>query len=121
MCGTCRWFRALPPSSIVSGVRILRSANQLQFIGLDGPLTDFAIGGQELAIDRVCARAGLPGDLNCDGAIDNFDIDACVLALIDPAAFAAAFPECDIFAADVNGDGLINNFDIDEFAGLLAP
>lgn len=114
-------FRSLPPSSVVNGVRILRSTNQLQLIGVAGPLTDVAIGGQELAIDRVCAWAGLPGDLNCDGAINNFDVDPFVLALIDPAAYAAAFPECDIRGADVNADGYINNFDIDGFAGLLAP
>jgi hypothetical protein len=37
----------------------------------------------------------------------------------DPAAYAAAFPECDIDSADVNGDGQINDFDIDAFVALL--
>ncbi|MGE0480865.1 MAG: FG-GAP repeat protein [Phycisphaerae bacterium] len=59
------------------------------------------------------------GDLNCDGALDNFDIDAFVLALSDPAAYAAAFPTCDSDRADVNGDRRVDNFDIDAFVMLL--
>ncbi len=60
-----------------------------------------------------------PGDLNCDGAINAFDIDPFVLALTDPAAYAAAFPNCDYLLADVNGDGAVNAFDIDPFVTLL--
>ncbi|MBL8878793.1 MAG: hypothetical protein JNG88_06690 [Phycisphaerales bacterium] len=59
------------------------------------------------------------GDLNCSGAANNFDIDAFVLALIDPTGYAAAFPDCDRDRADINGDGQINNFDIDPFVELL--
>jgi len=32
------------------------------------------------------------GDLNCDGAVNNFDIDPFVLALTDATAYAAAWP-----------------------------
>jgi formylglycine-generating enzyme required for sulfatase activity len=66
-----------------------------------------------------------PGDLNCDGAVDVFDIDPFVLALtsaIDEPPFAgylAAYPDCDPRLADVNGDGLVNVFDIDPFVQLL--
>jgi hypothetical protein len=59
------------------------------------------------------------GDLNCDGAIDNFDIDAFVLALSDPPAYEAAFPACFDLLADINRDGLVNNFDIDAFVVLI--
>jgi hypothetical protein len=62
----------------------------------------------------------LRGDLNCDGFVNNFDIDPFVLALSDPQAYAAAYPECDAQSADVNRDGVVNNFDIDAFVGLLA-
>jgi hypothetical protein len=65
------------------------------------------------------APARYPGDLNCDGLVNNGDIDAFVLALTDPAGYAAAYPSCDVFAADVNGDGLVNNGDIDAFVALL--
>ncbi len=60
-----------------------------------------------------------PGDMNCDGALDNGDIDAFVLALLDPAAYAAAFPNCNIANGDVNGDGGVDNGDIDAFVALL--
>ncbi|MGE0481465.1 MAG: hypothetical protein AB7Q17_13435 [Phycisphaerae bacterium] len=67
---------------------------------------------------RIPAQ-NLPGDMNCDGVVNNFDIDPFVLALTDPAAYAAAFPDCDINNADVNDDGDVNNFDIDPFVVLL--
>lgn len=59
-------------------------------------------------------------DANCDGNVDNFDIDPFVLALTDPAGYAAAYPNCDrVCATDVNGDGQVNNFDIDPFVACL--
>jgi dienelactone hydrolase len=72
------------------------------------------------AYARVHAsRAYAPGDLDCNGAVNNFDIDPFVLALSDPAAYAAGYPDCDAALADVNGDGAVNNFDIDAFVALL--
>jgi hypothetical protein len=59
------------------------------------------------------------GDLNCDGVIDPFDIDPFVLALTNPAGYAAAWPNCNIMNADCNGDGEVNAFDIDPFVELL--
>jgi hypothetical protein len=61
----------------------------------------------------------LPGDLNCDGAINGFDIDPFVLALTDPAAYALAHPDCDYTLADMNGDGVVNGYDIDPFVEVL--
>ncbi len=63
----------------------------------------------------------LYGDLNCDGALDAFDIDPFILALTDPDMYAELYPSCDILAADVNQDGVINAFDIDPFVELLTP
>ena len=59
------------------------------------------------------------GDCNCDGAINVFDIDAFVLALTDPAAYYATYPNCFISNADTNRDGTVNVFDIDPFVALL--
>jgi hypothetical protein len=59
------------------------------------------------------------GDLNCDGAINTFDIDPFVLALTNPAGYAAAYPNCDRTLADCNCDGVINAFDIDPFVLCL--
>jgi hypothetical protein len=60
------------------------------------------------------------GDLNCDGFVNNFDITPFVLALTDPAGYAAQFPNCDLANADINQDGLVNNFDITPFVHLLS-
>jgi hypothetical protein len=62
----------------------------------------------------------LPGDMNCDGRVDNFDIDPFVLAISDPAAYESAYEECNIYAGDVDGDGYLNNFDIDPFVRLIS-
>ncbi|MGE0481668.1 MAG: hypothetical protein AB7Q17_14475 [Phycisphaerae bacterium] len=59
------------------------------------------------------------GDLNCDCAVNNFDIDAFVLALTNPDGYAAAFPGCDRANADTDHDGMVNNFDIDAFVACL--
>jgi hypothetical protein len=61
------------------------------------------------------------GDLNCDGVVNNFDIDPFVLALSDPAGYAQRYPDCDRMLADCNGDGVVDNFDIDPFVKLLSP
>jgi hypothetical protein len=67
----------------------------------------------------LCPAAPDLADLNCDGAVNAFDIDPFVLALTDPAAYAAAWPDCDYMLADCNGDGYVNAFDIDAFVALL--
>lgn len=59
------------------------------------------------------------GDLNCDGIVNNFDIDAFVLALTDPEGYDAAYPDCERLNGDINSDGVVNNFDIDPFVDLL--
>ena len=59
------------------------------------------------------------GDLNCDGAVNAFDIDPFVLALTDPDGYAAAWPDCDRMLADCNSDGVVDAFDIDPFVELL--
>jgi len=62
---------------------------------------------------------GLKGDLNCDGVINESDIDPFVLALTNPKSYAKMYPKCNILNADCNADGQVNNFDIDPFAKLL--
>jgi probable HAF family extracellular repeat protein len=59
------------------------------------------------------------GDLNCDGVVNTFDIDPFVLALTNPAAYAAQHPDCLARLADINGDGVVNAFDVDPFVLLL--
>ncbi|MEW6199904.1 MAG: VCBS repeat-containing protein [Planctomycetota bacterium] len=61
----------------------------------------------------------LPGDLNCDGQVDFGDINPFVLALTNPAGYAAAFPHCDLMNGDINDDGKADFGDINPFVRLL--
>ena len=57
------------------------------------------------------------GDSNCDGAIDAFDIDLFVTALVSPGSWPGP---CDFIGAnDLNNDGAVDSFDIDPFVALL--
>lgn len=75
-------------------------------------------GGIDAALLVTVSR---PGDTNCDGRVDFFDIDPFILALFDPAAYLAAFPHCGLDNADASLDGSVNFFDIDPFLALLFP
>ena len=61
------------------------------------------------------------GDSNGDQVVNNFDIDAFVLALSDRSAYenlyTAAAYRC---RNDFNEDAVVNNFDIDPFVNCLA-
>ncbi len=59
------------------------------------------------------------GDLNCDGTVSVGDINAFVLALTDPSAYAKQFAECDPLNADTNGDGQVSVGDINGFVLLV--
>jgi hypothetical protein len=59
------------------------------------------------------------GDVNCDNAVNYFDIDPFVIALLDADTYAAQFPACDALTADMNQDGVVNYFDLDPFVTRL--
>lgn len=61
----------------------------------------------------------LPGDVNADGVVNGFDIDAFVTAILDPDVFWGIYPTGDMRNADMNIDGRVNNFDIDAFVTLI--
>lgn len=62
----------------------------------------------------------LLGDANGDGEVNNLDINSFIQALLDPAGYAAAFPNIDVdVVLDLNGDGEFNNLDINGFLSLL--
>ncbi|MBL8877917.1 MAG: immunoglobulin domain-containing protein [Phycisphaerales bacterium] len=55
-------------------------------------------------------------DANCDGTVNNFDIDSFVLGLVEGEGVWSSQFSCDFLCAlDVNGDGNVDNFDIDPF------
>ncbi len=61
------------------------------------------------------------GDLNCDGWVNNGDIDPFVFALSYPDQYPDVYPDCDIMNGDITGDGWMNNGDIDAFLELIVP
>lgn len=88
---------------------------QLSYLGV--PTSLDANGNQ---IPDECDPPGFPpGDMNCDGVLTVADIAGFVLALTDPAGYAAQFPACDINNADINNDSLISVADIGPFVALL--
>ncbi len=83
---------------------------------------DLAAGTSEdldqTGIPDECEFYGI-GDVNCDGTLNFFDIEAFVLALTDPATYPAVYPWCDILLADINRDGVVNFFDIESFVTIV--
>ncbi|MEW6197453.1 MAG: hypothetical protein AB1601_02145 [Planctomycetota bacterium] len=62
----------------------------------------------------------LVGDVNCDGHVDFGDINPFVLAMSNPAAYAAQYPNCPFGNRDINNDGKFDFGDINPFVTLLA-
>jgi hypothetical protein len=58
-------------------------------------------------------------DVNCDGAVNGLDIQPFVLAILDPDAYAAAYPACDIYNADLNADCVLDTADVTALVSLL--
>lgn len=85
-----------------------------------GTIGGGAMNVRQGAIPCWLGEASIPGDLNCDGAVNNFDVDPFVLALTDTAAWQLVYPGCDVANGDTNGDGIFDNFDIDAFVHLLS-
>ncbi len=61
-----------------------------------------------------------PGDLNCDGIVDFDDINPFILALSDPVAYQAAYPNCTVQNGDCNGDTYVDFDDINPFIVILS-
>ena len=69
---------------------------------------------------RVASLKFLLGDANGDGVLNNNDIADFALALFNPPAYAAAYPDVDPdVVLDMNDDGVLNNLDIAVFATAL--
>ena len=80
----------------------------------------FMVGltGMLLVAGSAISFAG-QGDLNCDGTVNNFDIDPFVLAVTSASQYAVDYPDCERALADCNCDGYVDNFDIDSFVLCL--
>ena len=69
--------------------------------------------------DGNLIEAFVAADMNCDGAIDSFDVSPFILAMTDPDEYAQQHPDCNILNGDLNGDGEVDSFDLDLFTALL--
>jgi len=65
-----------------------------------------------------CVRT--PGDTNCDGLVDEGDIDPFVWAVIDRDAYLDHYPGCNWLNADLSGDNRVDFGDINPFIAMLA-
>ncbi len=69
----------------------------------------------------VPAQFIIPGDMNCDGAVDMEDVEPFVLSLTDPSSYESTYDCCDISAGDVDGNSDLNGLDIEAFLAILLP
>ncbi|MCK6483806.1 MAG: hypothetical protein HUU22_06365 [Phycisphaerae bacterium] len=113
-----RSFRVLDFITLTDQVR-------LRFSAADNPnnsITEAAV--DDVAIfDYTCVDSIVLGDMNCDGVLNADDVAPFALALIDPDAYADAFPGCNILRGDLTADSATDGEDIDAFlrALLSAP
>ncbi len=82
---------------------------------VEAALDDFAI----VVFD--CNPPFTVGDMDCDGDVDFDDITPFVLALSDPVAYQAQYPNCNYLNGDCDGDGDVDFDDINSFVALLNP
>jgi hypothetical protein len=76
---------------------------------------DFCLGG--VNPQHPCA---LNGDVNGDGLVNNFDINAFIYALTHTQAqFEAQYPTGNYWCADGDCNLVVNNFDINKFVDCL--
>ncbi|MBK8915341.1 MAG: hypothetical protein IPM64_12215 [Phycisphaerales bacterium] len=109
----------LPPGRTFASV--LAHVEEIRFTTYE-PGYFYGFTNFELRFDNPSVQstsAAIPGDMNCDGVITNFDIDPFVLALVDAESYEAQFPDCSILNGDINSDGQFNNFDIDPFVACI--
>lgn len=62
---------------------------------------------------------GRKGDVNCDGTINGLDVQAFVLAALNPSFYSVEFPGCDLNNADVDENGVIEALDVAALVPLL--
>jgi len=79
----------------------------------------------EAALDNFRVTAALrptylaTGDMNCDCHVNGLDVQAFVLALLDPTGYATAHPGCNRLLGDLNADSAVTTADVPPFVALL--
>lgn len=116
--GLCGPKSCCLPNGTCSDATMVRDCLQLS----GTPLID---GGT--CATTPCNMVCLRGDVNCDGRVDNFDIDPFVLALVDGSAplpppnwvFGEGCWAIRSCSCDINRDAGFNGFDVDPFISCM--
>lgn len=108
---------ALPMN--VSSAALATSETYYLLIGKEVAETDPLFLDAYAVAQATLVPTDIPGDMNCDGAVNESDIPGFVLALLDPAAYDAAYPGCDSVRADMNNDGESDALDMQGFTNAL--
>ncbi len=100
--------------------RLLKVSSLFLMVALPALMVALPAGGQVavfegLAVSMPANGECDPCDMDCDGAINAFDIEPFLNIL-----FGGATP-CDDCTGDVDGDGVVNAFDIEPFLNCLFP
>lgn len=74
---------------------------------------------QALAVWNPQPVVGIRGDMNCDGLVNEDDVDPFTLAQLDPVAYELAFPDCNILLADMTQNSLVDGLDILPFVDAV--
>ncbi|MBP7747358.1 MAG: hypothetical protein KA383_14670 [Phycisphaerae bacterium] len=120
-------FQRLAPHAPQYGAQINYAGDRLEIyfdpaysVQTGGVIFGTTSPGQGAAAEVAPRVRFITGDVNCDGEVSFRDINVFILALTNPAAYAAAYPDCDPLTADINGDGVVDFRDINPFVQLLA-
>ena len=95
---------------------IMRFTSQLAWPSFVQSLTTACIAALISVALRPSTALAVPGDMNCDNAVNAADIPLFVDALLANGSFGG----CDINRADMNADALINGRDMQRFVAALS-
>ncbi|MFO0974073.1 MAG: LamG domain-containing protein [Phycisphaerae bacterium] len=107
-----------------TAVRVNRSSDLTRFF--TGEIDELALYDRTLSAGEVAAHyAALPvqstskGDLNCDNIVNGGDVECFVTALLNPAGYSAACPNCNALNGDFNASASVTTADIPAFVQKL--
>jgi len=86
----------------------------------EGPTGHIVALDNDLAFCFAPPPPVVPGDVNCDGAVNFGDINPFVLILTSPDAWQVMYPDCPMANGDIDGDGDVDFGDINPFVTLLS-
>jgi hypothetical protein len=114
-----RWAADCPSGWAVYEFAVHSGSSIPHYSNIFGP-SNLAMIAHSVDGNLFLATRYANGDVNCDGSVDTADIDAFLLAFLNPSGYAAAYPHCDISTADINGDNAVDSADIDGIVACIA-